>query len=340
MAIHDDLVAPVAIHPAAFFGVTDPALDPTNNVLAYKLWVDTTSGPPYALKIRNATNTAWEAVSGGGSGSSTVMGPPGFAEDGEPGEIGVPGLAGAPGVAGSIAEDGWIAAGETWTFAAADAPTFTFTVPTNLTAKYTPGTRIKLTHAATVKYFIVTASVFGASTTVTVYGGTDYTLAAGAITLPFFSRMKGPAGFPLSPDKWTVVTTDTTLATQAAPVAGTWYNLGSIQVSIPIGAWYVDYQTNQYTARTGAATGIGQTATLSTGSSSETDTEFTSFSQTTQASTASVDWAVFASRSKQLVLSSKTSYFLNAKTVFSSITSINHYGSIAATKIRALCAYL
>lgn len=46
-----------AIHPAAYVASADPG-----SVGAHKFWVDTTSGPPYQLKKRNAANTAWEAV--------------------------------------------------------------------------------------------------------------------------------------------------------------------------------------------------------------------------------------------------------------------------------------
>lgn len=340
MAIHDDLVAPVAIHPATFFGVTDPAADPANNVLAYKLWVDTTGGPPYTLKIRNVTNTGWDDIGGSGA-SSGVMGPPGFAEEGEHGEIGVPGIPGVAGVAGSIAEDGWIAAGETWTFVAADAPTFTFKITgSDLTAKYTAGTRLKLTHAAAVKYFIVTKVAFAAGdTTVTVYGGTDYTLAATAITLPFFSRMKGPAGFPLDPIKWTVKVSDTTLRSQASPVSGTWYNLGSLTISVPIGAWRVGYQGQIGLDGGGAEVNPSVNITLSTGSSSETDTEFSIFAQV-NGTAAAGDVYGLGSRYKFLNLAAKTSYFLNLKTGNGTATTLYLYSSVSATVIEAISAYL
>jgi len=91
-----------------------------------------------------------------------------------------------------IIEDGWISAGETWTYASAT----TFTVPTDLTTKYAKGTKIKLTQT-TAKYFYVTASSYGApNTTVTITGGTDYSLANAAITLPFYSYAVMAQGFP------------------------------------------------------------------------------------------------------------------------------------------------
>ena len=89
--------------------------------------------------------------------------------------------------------DGWIDdAGETWTFATSS----TFTVAGDVTAKYTPGTRIKLTQT-TVKYFVVAKSVFAAgTTTVTITGGSDYTLANAAISANFHSYAPSPQGYP------------------------------------------------------------------------------------------------------------------------------------------------
>ena len=87
---------------------------------------------------------------------------------------------------------GWNLANETWTYASAT----TFTVPTDLTAKYQKGTKIKLTQT-TAKYFYVVASAYGdPNTTVTVTGGTDYSLADAAIASPFFSYAENPQGFP------------------------------------------------------------------------------------------------------------------------------------------------
>src|SRR6185503_19345707 len=94
---------------------------------------------------------------------------------------------------------GWIPAAETWTYASADSPTFTFTITGDKTGKYSAGMRIKLTQT-TAKYFLITAVSYSApNTTVTVYGGTDYTLANAAITLPFYAIVQSPFGFPRSP---------------------------------------------------------------------------------------------------------------------------------------------
>lgn len=66
--VHSNLVSPEAIHPAAYVGSTDPG-----TVGAHKFWVDTTSGPPFTLKKRNAANAAWEVVGQAGT-SGTFTG--------------------------------------------------------------------------------------------------------------------------------------------------------------------------------------------------------------------------------------------------------------------------
>lgn len=84
--------------------------------------------------------------------------------------------------------DGWMPAGETWAYASAT----TITIPAGGASKYKVGDKIKLTQT-TVKYF----SVVGvADTTLTVTGGTDYTVASAAITLNYYSHMENPVGFP------------------------------------------------------------------------------------------------------------------------------------------------
>lgn len=84
--------------------------------------------------------------------------------------------------------DGWVAANETWTYASAT----TFTCSANLIAQIQTGDKLKLTQT-TIKYFSVVST---SGTTVTLTGGTDYTLANAAITAPFYSHEASPAGFP------------------------------------------------------------------------------------------------------------------------------------------------
>jgi hypothetical protein len=96
------------------------------------------------------------------------------------------------GISGSADAGGWIA-GEAWTYVSATS----FSVASDVTAKYAKGDRIKLTQT-TVKYFyVVNVSAFGGGiTTITVSGGSDFTLANAAITSPFYSKDITPNGFP------------------------------------------------------------------------------------------------------------------------------------------------
>jgi len=343
MAKHHELVEPNAVHPAAFVGAVDPATVPSNNVTAEKLWIDTTLPAPYILKKRDATNTFWEVVGGGtGSGSGTLPGPPGLdAEEPEMPYIipGPPGGVGATGAAGAGA-DGWTADATAWAFGAADAPSYTMTVAGDVTTTYAVGMKIRLTHSATVKYFIVTAINFGGgSTTITLYGGTTYTLAAGAISAVSYSVARAPYGFPLDPDAWTVETSDTSAATQSTPVSGTWYNLGTITIVIPIGLWNVSYEVWLQSNSIAAQTSVSQYCSLSTANNSESDTAMTSWVILGSAS-ATLTLGDTSTKSRIFTMASKTTHYLVSKTIHANNNNINFRGDISPTKIRARCAYL
>jgi len=239
---------------------------------------------------------------------------------------------------GGTPEDGWIAAGETWVFAAADAPTYTFTISgVDRTLRYTPGTRLKLTHSAAVKYFIVTAVSFSTDTTVTVYGGTDYTLAAGAITLPSFSHERAPAGFPDDPTKWRQTFTDVTLRSQGAPVSGTFYNIGSLSLVVPIGLWNLEYHA--YADVVGSVGTADIQVTLSTSASSESDATL-STRWLNQVGAASIRIFAPARRERIVSLVAKITYFLIWRTNAASMTNIDLRNDINACFIYATCAYL
>lgn len=95
-------------------------------------------------------------------------------------------------IEGELGLLGWSPYSSTWTYASAT----TFTVSGDQTARFRTGTKIKLTQT-TVKYFYVLSSSYAApNTTVTITGGSDYSLANAAITSPNVSYMENPYGFP------------------------------------------------------------------------------------------------------------------------------------------------
>jgi len=230
--------------------------------------------------------------------------------------------------------DGWISAGETWTYASADDPTFTFTISGDKTSKYSAGMRIKLTQTS-VKYFIITAVSYSSpNTTITVYGGTDYDLVNATITSPYYSTQKAPQGFPLNPNKWSVTLVNNTNP-EGTISQNVWTNLDSLSISIPIGCWSVYFSVyGLYSYRNG--TSSSPMVTLSTANNSETDKEFTIRFESTGATATLLAVAGTASRTKELLIATKTSYYINFTQVGADSASVGCQQRI----IRATCAYL
>jgi hypothetical protein len=236
--------------------------------------------------------------------------------------------------------DGWIPAEETWTYASADAPTFVITVPSGAASRFSVGMKIKLTQT-TVKYFIITAV---ADTTLTVYGGTDYTLANATITAPFYSMVRSPQGFPMSPLKWTQSYSDTTNRIQSSPTNDAWYNINSASLSVPIGVWNVDYSVFAAAIANQSGTTDQQVfTTLSTTNNTET---LGSFSCRTSAGAAAYTSFVAAATHQRMQVverTTKASYYLLTRCYqypTTTVNQINNNGAQSQTLIRAICAYL
>lgn len=234
-----------------------------------------------------------------------------------------------------LAADGWVdKTSETWTYASADSPTFTFTISGDVTSTYSPGMRIKLTQT-TVKYFIITAVSYSApNTTVTVYGGTDYTLANAAISGNYYSPTRFPQGFPDDPTKWQVLVTDTSLRQQGSPVANTWYNLGSVSITVPIGAWNVSYTV---LAQNDRASGGAVTVmvTLSTANNSQSDASWTTRFYATSLTAQSL----LMQRTLPMVLGAKSTRYLNTMTDVPSTSNIYNENQQLTLELRAMSAY-
>lgn len=231
--------------------------------------------------------------------------------------------------------DGWTAAGAAWTYVSADGPTGVFSEPADVTGKYQPGMRVKYTQT-TVKYGIITAvgAYSGGVTPITIYGGTDYTTANAAITLPYYSMSKAPFGMNISRAKWTEVATDTSSRAQASPVTDTWYNLGAVSLSIPIGAWAISYEVLLYSNKT--AGGAEVRVTLSTANNSQSDISNTAAGY----SAAAGDFYAYIHRELALTLAAKASYYINTSAHSGTTLNVSNMNNISPLFIRALCAYL
>lgn len=239
------------------------------------------------------------------------------------------------GSASGIPTDGWVSSAG-WSYSSADSPTFVIATSSDLSGTIPVGARIKLTQT-TAKYFIVTAID---ATTITVYGGTDYTLANAAVTSPCWSPVKAPFGFPTSPAKWTVTTTDTNSCQKASPASGTWYGDTGLSstgpsISIPIGVWHVRWEALVQTSRA-AAGALEVYGSLSTSASSESDATMSTY----QFVNSQTSLYTNQGRERQITAAAKTTYYLVTRTTTASQTVIGFRGDVNSTVIRAVCAYL
>ena len=237
------------------------------------------------------------------------------------------------------ADSGWIEVFETWTYASADAPTFTFTVVGDKSTKYYPGMRIKLTQT-TVKYFIITGVVYSSpNTTITVYGGTDYTLANEAIIYPYYSSAKAPAGFPLDPTKWTVTVTDSTQRSKTTDISdSTWYNIdAAAQISVPIGIWNVSYMVYGSSSVTATPAWHAVRVCLSSSSNSCSD----NLSLREHLVLTDLDNNILSVATIKVVTTAKTTYYVNIQcSASTAITLLRYYNDLYPMVIKAECAYL
>lgn len=224
--------------------------------------------------------------------------------------------------------------GATLTYSSSDTPNYTVATDIDLTTILSLGMKIKLTQTTT-KYFILVGIT---STTMTLYGGTDYTLVSAAITNVHFSTQKTPYGFPLSPDKWSVIIKDTVGLIQSNPTVNIWYNIGAFKIDVPIGCWNIIYDLIAEGAINSGTQAQCQT-TLSTTNNSQTDIDFTSFARVSSGN-ASISISEKQYKSKIIEITTKTPYYLLAMTAVTGQSSVGFKSTIGTTTLKAVCAYL
>jgi hypothetical protein len=246
---------------------------------------------------------------------------------------------------------GWMPLNATLTYSSADDPTIVVTSSVDCSTWISVGNKMRWVNGGNTIYSIVTA-ISGttitclqeiAPTSASASGGTAARVATAnsAITLPVFSYHRSPFGFPMDQRKWTVEMVDTSQRAQNTPTNGTWYNLGSLSLTIPIGAWLTEYQVA--TDSLGSVTlENSMLVTLSVANNSESDTHFTSKQYVYYSSPAAgtTEHSQSFYRCKQLNLSTKTPYYLNAKTSVASSSAIRFDGAVVPTVIRSRCLYL
>jgi hypothetical protein len=160
------------------------------------------------------------------------------------------------------------------------------------------------------------------STQLTIFTGTDYTIPNMTLNSPYYSTARAPQGFPAGRERWAVIQIQRAAAQQTSPTIGTWYNMGSPQLSIPTGEWVPGYEVVVYA--TSGTVGPSQFATLSTGSSSESDPDMTGrvYSGLVGANAGALG-TISRQKRMPVTLTAQTIYYLNTKTDISGQTNIN-----------------
>lgn len=204
----------------------------------------------------------------------------------------------------------------------ADSP---FADASNTSSSYTDGT---------TEFGIVTSvSTDGLTETIQVPEGCALP-TSGGISAVAYSTQKVPYGFPSASNKWQLDVLGRTQSSQVAAVGNTWYQIGSLQMSVPVGDWDLGYWVS--TQQNGTAGGADVTSTLATTTAAETDTTFTC-----QVSQNSAIIGALLHKSNKVSLSASTNYFLNSKnqTALAANTLFNR-GDTSTTIIRAIPAHL
>lgn len=172
----------------------------------------------------------------------------------------------------------------------------------------------------------------GGVTPVTVFTGTDCNIPNMALTSPLYSTQAAPYGFPAARDKWVVEYISAVSNSQVSATPNAWYNLGSAQLTVPIGPWELKKQVS-------AIVGSGNNVytTLSTTNNSETDYRF---SESTEVAAGVNTITGPHLRSAFISNTASTTYYLLTKTAASGATIYNHgQPGHGWTTLRAELAY-
>lgn len=233
--------------------------------------------------------------------------------------------------------DGWITGAGTWTYASGTGTNVgTFTIAGDYTGVYNVGDRAKFTQT-TVKYAIITKVAYSApNTTVTIYMGTDYTIANAAITSPAYSHDRSPVGFPMDPAKWTVTATSSTDRTTTS----TTYASLTDAITVPIGTWVLSLKAHAQMSNAGTNYRAGF-VTLSSSGTTETNPNLTG-NVAIQPVAGTVIIEAPVTTHDYVNLTSSTTFTLIGKVNGAGGTLVvgANGSSQTPTVIRAVCAYL
>ena len=147
---------------------------------------------------------------------------------------------------------GWYKTGinPTFTFVSYDSETLTGVVSSNLdmTPYLNVGMKVRFKQGTNIKYGIITKIT---TSQITLFMGTDYILENSAITEFYYSMLKAPYDFPMDKNKWTIEVKIEEILTQNNPINENWYNIGNLNIQVPVGCWKLSYSSTALALRQG-----------------------------------------------------------------------------------------
>lgn len=190
------------------------------------------------------------------------------------------------------------------------------------------GTQASGLISSTLDYAIIQSVTYSTDTTIVVQVPEGCTIpTSGGISTVDYGTVKVPYGFPAQRGKWTIESLIKANTTQGSPSSGTWYNLGSMRIDVPIGAWIGRYEAGTL-AQTGGAGATEYWNTLSTANNSESDSRMSTYYN---ANTSNVTTGALLSRQREYNLSASTPYYLNSKVVGTNVTNLFSVYAVPAT---------
>jgi hypothetical protein len=192
------------------------------------------------------------------------------------------------------------------------------------------GTQASGLISSTLDYAIIQKATFSTNTTVTVQVPEGCTIpTSGGVTAVSYSTQKAPYGFPGQRGKWLVDYLLLVQQNMGGATAGTWYNLGA-SLTIPVGEWVASYSMPVGGDR--SSDNYGYQYTLSTGSSTETNAEFTALHYSGVTGGSLVNNIQTANRSRPLTVSTQAPYYFNISTQATG-TSLIIYGDFGTGRV-------
>jgi hypothetical protein len=221
----------------------------------------------------------------------------------------------------------------------ADDPTYVMKIAgEDWTDILSEGMRIKWTQDGSTRYGLIHGvELSGSDTLVTIYGGTDYDMedtGTYAISACYASPMKLPQGFPGNKTKWTVMVKNTSKEEESSLTQDQYYNIGSIQIELPIGEWDLSYSVILQIGSPDDNSNFVMLVTLSESTSSASDSDFNSWFGVHDRSLFSRIY-----KSKDVEITAKKTYYLIVKDDFGDLDSINIRGDIGTTELKAVSNY-